>query len=225
MSTEPKPQNGPQDEDNLEGSFAEQIEADGALEAALNAAESAPTQGSAQESAAESGQLAALEEQLAQAKDQTLRALAELENYRRRAQKEREDAGKYAVSSFARDLLSVSDNLRRAIEAFPDDARQDTRVANLVEGIEATEKELLRSFDKHGIEKIEPLDLPFDPNFHEVMFEAAIPGKPGGMVIQVIEAGYVLNERLLRPARVGVSKADGSAGASAHPGGNLDTEA
>lgn len=211
MSTEPKPQD---EQDNIEGSFAEQIQADEELESALNAAESAPPQPENN-----------LAEELAAAKDQTLRALAELENYRRRAQKEREDAGKYAVSSFARDLLAVSDNLRRAIEAFPEDSKQDIRVANLIEGIEATEKELLRSFDKHGIQKIEPLDEPFDPNFHEVMFEAAVSGKPSGTVIQVIEAGYVLNDRLLRPARVGVSKNEGSAGAAAYPGGNIDTEA
>ncbi|HRQ61475.1 MAG TPA: nucleotide exchange factor GrpE [Alphaproteobacteria bacterium] len=217
MSNEPKPQ---EEHEAPEGSFAEQIEADEALESALNAAESAPDQAPAPENNS-----AALAEELAAAKDQTLRALAELENYRRRAQKEREDAGKYAVSSFARDLLNVSDNLRRAIEAFPEDAKQDIRVANLIEGIEATEKELLRSFEKHGIQKIEPMDVPFDPNFHEVMFEASVPGKPSGTVIQVIEAGYVLNDRLLRPARVGVSKSEGSAGAAAHPGGNLDTEA
>jgi molecular chaperone GrpE len=208
--------------DNIEGSFAEQIEADSELEDALNAAHQAPADAPA--SAGDAVKIAALEEQLALAKDQTLRALAELENYRRRAQKEREDAGKYAVSSFARDLLPVSDNLRRAIEAFPDDAKQDIRVANLIDGIEATEKELLKSFDKHGIEKIEPLDQPFNPNYHEVMFEANIPGKPGGTVIQVIEAGYVLNDRLLRPARVGVSKSEGGSSA-AYPGGNLDTEA
>lgn len=222
MSTE-RENNNPEhpETENTEGSFAEQIEADEALESALNATQE-PSQDAPVGDAAK---IAALEEQLALAKDQTLRALAELENYRRRAQKEREDAGKYAVSSFARDLLSVSDNLRRALEAFPEDARQDIRVANLIEGIEATEKDLLKTFDKHGIQKIEPLDAPFDPNFHEVMFEAAIPGKAGGVVIQVIEPGYVLNDRLLRPARVGVSKAEDGAGGTAYPGGNLDTEA
>lgn len=223
MSTERENNNPEQpEEDDLAGSFAEQIEADETLESALNAAhEAAPA-----ETPGDAVKIAALEEALASAKDQTLRALAELENYRRRAQKEREDAGKYAVSSFARDLLNVSDNLRRALEAFPDDARQDMRVASLLEGIEATEKELLKTFEKHGIEKIEPLDAPFDPNFHEVMFEASIPGKPGGTVIQVIEAGYVLNDRLLRPARVGVSKSESGSGPSpSHPGGTVDTEA
>lgn len=218
MSTEPKPE---EQDDNIEGSFAEQIEADSELESALNAVGDEPLGATDGDQA----KIMVLEEQLAQAKDQTLRALAEMENNRRRAQKEREDAGKYAVSSFARDLLAVSDNLRRAIEAFPDDARQDIRVANLIEGIEATEKELLKTFDKHGIQKIEPLDIPFDPHFHEVMFEASIPGKAGGMVIQVIEAGYILNDRLLRPARVGISKSDSGAGPSpSHPGGTLDTE-
>jgi molecular chaperone GrpE len=175
--------------------------------------------------------LEALKSELDQAKDQAMRAMAEAENTRRRAQKERADASKYAISGFAKDLLEVSDNLRRALEAVPSDLLDaEPRLKNLVDGIEATERTLLRNFEKHGIKKLEPVDEPFDPNFHEVMFEAPVPGKPAGTVMQVMEAGYMLHERLLRPARVGVVKDDGtgggpSAGGEAPPGGHIDTEA
>ncbi|MEZ5813145.1 MAG: nucleotide exchange factor GrpE [Alphaproteobacteria bacterium] len=176
--------------------------------------------------------LEALKSELDQAKDQAMRAMAEAENTRRRAQKERADASKYAISGFAKDLLEVSDNLRRALEAVPSDLLDaEPRLKNLVDGIEATERTLLRNFEKHGIKKLEPVDEPFDPNFHEVMFEAPVPGKPAGTVMQVMEAGYMLHERLLRPARVGVVKDDGTGGDSSAgggdlpPGGHIDTEA
>ena len=124
---------------------------------------------------------------------------------------------KYAITSFAKDLLSVSDNLRRALEAVPEEAKEGNDVLNnLLVGVEATERELLKIFEQKGVKKIEPLNEKFDPNFHEVMFEAPSSDVPEGVILQVIEAGYVLNDRLLRPARVGVSKgtpeapADGS---------------
>lgn len=171
----------------------------------------------------------AMQNELETAKEQAVRALAEAENTRRRAQKEREDATKYAVSSFAKDLLDVSDNLRRALEAVPTDLLDtQPQVKNLVDGIEATERTLLRTFEKHGIKKLEPLDELFDPNFHEVMFEAPAPGKPSGIVMQVIEPGYTLNDRLLKPARVGVTKDDGSpTSTQGDPpaGGHIDTKA
>ena len=152
-----------------------------------------------------------LEQELDRTKDQMIRALAETDNIRKRGLREREDAQKFAVSAFSRDLLSVADNLRRALAAVPAELAEATpEIKNLLSGIEATERELLKSFEKNGIQKIEPLDEKFDPNFHEVMFEAVIPSKPAGMIIQVIEAGYTLNGRLLRPARVGVSKGDAS---------------
>lgn len=170
-----------------------------------------------------------LQDELDTMKDQAARALAEAENTRRRARKEREDAGKYAISGFAKDLLDVSDNLRRALDAIPEDMLEsEPRLKNLVDGIEATERTLLKSFDKNGIEKLEPLDEPFNPNFHEVMFEAPVPGKAAGLVMQVVEPGYILNGRILRPARVGVTKDDGSGGGDTPPppaGGHLDTEA
>ncbi|MEM7679955.1 MAG: nucleotide exchange factor GrpE [Pseudomonadota bacterium] len=172
----------------------------------------------------------ALRTELDQTKDQAMRALAEAENARRRAQKDREEASKFAVSSFAKDLLSIADNLRRAIDAVPDDLKEDVRVENLIGGIEATERELLKTFEKNNIEKVEPVTgQAFDPNFHEVMFEAPGTGQPAGSIIEVIEVGYILNGRILRPARVGVAKDEGQAGAAPkndpEPGANIDTEA
>lgn len=155
--------------------------------------------------------IAALQEEVASAKDQTLRALAEAENIRKRAFREREDAAKYAIAGFARDLLDFADNFQRALGAIPEEARSDARVAAVVEGILAMEKDLFTTFEKHGIQKITPMDEMFNPNFHEAMFEAPGTGKPGGTIIQVIESGYILKDRLLRPARVGVAKNDEAA--------------
>jgi len=178
----------------------------------------------------QSEKISVLEEELDKAKDQMMRAVAEAENTRRLARKEREDAKKFGISGFARDLVDVADNLRRALEAVPEDLLEtEPRLKNLVEGIEATERELLRSFEKNGVEKIEPIDEPFDPNFHEVMFEAPGTGKQPGIIVQVIEVGYVLNGRILRPARVAVAKDDGQGGGGepppAEPGSQIDTEA
>lgn len=150
----------------------------------------------------------ALQAEADAAKDKMMRALADAENTRRRAVKDREDAGKYAVQNFARDMLAFSDNFHRAMGAIPPELAEDEKVAGVVAGLDAMDRELLSVFERHGIKKIEPLDEPFNPNFHEVMFEAPIPGKPGGIVIQVVEAGYVLNDRLLRAAKVGISKGE-----------------
>lgn len=170
-----------------------------------------------------------LRTELSQMKDQAMRALAEAENARTRARKDREEASKFAVSSFAKDLLSVADNLRRALDAIPAELlEQHDQVKNLVDGIEATEREMLRSFERNNIVKIDPKGQPFDPNFHEVLFEAPIPGTPAGTVIEVIETGYALNGRILRPARVGIAKDDGSGTAptgNTDPGSQIDTEA
>ncbi len=170
----------------------------------------------------------ALEEQIESMKDQMVRALAEAENTRKRAIKERQDATKYAISNFARDIINVADNLRRAIEAVPAEViKEFPQVKNLTQGIEATERELIRCFEKNGIGKLEPLDEKFDPHFHEVMFETPVPGKENGTIIQVIEPGYMINGRILRPARVGIAK---NADMPPPPEGtgsgyNLDTEA
>lgn len=165
--------------------------------------------------------LQALEAAAAQSNDQLLRTVAEMENLRKRFQREREDATKFAISGFAKDLLDVADTFRRALDAIPADLKADDKIKPLVEGIEATERNLLKSFEKNGIKRIEPLDEPFNPNFHEVMFEAPVAGKAAGVVIQVVEAGYVLNDRLLRAAKVGVAKGDGSEAPVHH----IDTQA
>jgi len=157
---------------------------------------------------------AKLEEELKQAKEQMMRAMAEAENIRKRAIKEREDAAQYSISAFAKDLLDFSDNFRRAIASVPEELKEsDDRIGNLITGIAAMEKELLNVFDKHGITKIEPMGEIFDPNFHEVMFEVPAPGSPAGTIMEIMDPGYILKGRLLRPARVGVAKdEDGSAG-------------
>ena len=140
-------------------------------------------------------------------KDQLLRTMAELENYRKRAEREREEMAKFAITSFARDLLSVSDNLRRALESVPvDHEKPEELLKTLLEGVEITEKELLTVFKKHGIEKIEPLGQSFDHHFHQAMFELEDQDQPVGTVVHVLQPGYSLNGRLLRPAMVGVSK-------------------
>ena len=160
--------------------------------------------------------LDSMQAELAEAKDRTMRALADAENTRRRAQKDREDAGKFAISSFARDLLDFSDNFKRALDAMPEDTPDAVRG-----GIEAMQREMLTTFERHGIKKIEPLDEMFDANFHEVMFEMPATDKPAGTIMQVIEAGYVLNERLLRAAKVGIAKAS----PDAPSGSGIDTQA
>jgi len=168
------------------------------------AAPAAEEQG-AEGSAAE--KIAALEAEVASLKDQLLRTLAETENIRRRAQREREDTAKYAVSSFAKDLVSVADNLRRAVEAVPPEQReQDEALKNLLVGIEATERQLHAAFERGGIKKMEALGEPFDPNFHQVVFEVENTGKPGGTIVQVLQDGYTIHGRLLREAMVGAAK-------------------
>jgi molecular chaperone GrpE len=149
------------------------------------------------------------EEQIADLKDRLLRAVAETENIRRRAEREREDTAKYAVTGFAKDLLNVADNLRRALQNLSDDVRaKDEAVAKLADGVELTERELLRVFEKHGIRVVEPQPgEKFDHNFHQAMFEVPNTDQPPGAIVTVMQAGYALKDRLLRPAMVGVAKA------------------
>ena len=149
----------------------------------------------------------ALEQELAEAKDRLLRALAETENVRRRAQREREDTLKYAISNFARDLLSPVDNLRRALDSVKEPEIDDPRAKSLLDGVAATERELLATFERHGLKRIDPKGERFDHNFHQAIFEAERPGAAPGTIIEVLQPGYVLHDRLLRPAMVGVAKA------------------
>jgi len=150
--------------------------------------------------------LAAVEAELADTKDRLLRALAETENVRRRFQREREDAQKYAISGFAKDLLSAVDNLRRALDAVPEAEVTDARTRSLLDGVAVTERELLAALERHGVRRIDPKGERFDHNFHQAIFEAERPGTPAGTVIEVLQPGYVLHDRLLRPAMVGVAK-------------------
>lgn len=150
--------------------------------------------------------LVALETELAEAKDRLLRALAEVENTRRRAQREREDLQKYAIAGFARDLLSPVDNLRRALDSVPEAEINDPKLRGLLDGVAATERELLAALERHGVKRIDPKGEKFDHNFHQAIFEAENSGQPAGTVVEVLQPGYVLHDRLLRPAMVGVAK-------------------
>lgn len=148
------------------------------------------------------------EDEALKLKDQLLRTMAELENVRKRTDREREDTAKYAISSFARDMLNVSDNLRRAIDAVPEGAADaDPALKALIEGVEITENELLNSLEKHGIKKIDPQPGDsFDHNVHQAMLEIPSTEHKPGTIAQVMQVGYVIHDRLLRPALVGVAK-------------------
>ena len=155
---------------------------------------------------AEHDRAAELERELAEAKQATLYARAEAENVRRRAEKEAQDARQYAVTSFARDVLSVADNLQRGLAAIPADAREDERFKGLLTGLEATGRELDAVFARHGITKIAAMGETLDPNRHQAMLE--VPSdQPPGTIVQEMQAGYMIKDRLLRPALVGVAKA------------------
>lgn len=154
-------------------------------------------------------ELAQLREENAELRDQALRAVAEAENTRRRLAREKEDMTRYAIAGFARDLLVTGDNLRRALEAVPPEARDaDPVLAAMVDGVAASEKELLSTFEKHGIAKLDPFGEKFDPHYHQAMFEVENSGQMPGTVVQVLQPGYVLNGRLLRPAMVAVAKGE-----------------
>lgn len=161
-------------------------------------------------------------------KDRALRVMAEMENLRRRTEKEVKDARQYAVSGFARDMLTVSDNLRRALEALPEDDRKnaDAGVASLIEGVEMIERDLLNQLEKNGVKKLDPEGQKFDPNFHQAMFEVPNTEVPNNTVVQVMQAGYVIGDRVLRPAMVGVSKGGPKdVAASAETGQTVDKNA
>jgi molecular chaperone GrpE len=150
--------------------------------------------------------VAALEAELVEHKDRLLRALAEAENTRRRAQRERDDATKYAISGFAKELLSAADNLRRALDSLPEAEVGDERTRSLLAGVAATERELLSVFERHDIRRIDPMGERFDHNLHQAIFEVERGDRPPGTIVEVLQPGYLLHDRLLRPAMVGVAK-------------------
>ena len=186
-----------------------------AEETAQEAADAAPEDAAeavrgAEQAAAEepsADPLAELQAQVAELKDQLLRALAETENLRRRSQREREDTARYAAAPFAKDMIEVADNLSRALEAVPAEAVEaDEHLKTLMTGVSMTEKALLSVFEKHHIKRIDPMGERMDPHSHEAMFEVPDPSQPPGTIVQVVRAGYRLHDRLLRAAQVGVAK-------------------
>ncbi|MEW9305735.1 nucleotide exchange factor GrpE [Labrys portucalensis] len=151
--------------------------------------------------------LTKLQAENAELKDRVLRAMAEIENVRRRGERELNDARQYAIAKFAGDMLGVADNMERALASVPAEAREtDAAVKALMEGVELTEKEMLRSLEKHGVKKLDPKGERFDPNFHQAMFEIPDPSVPNGTVAQVVQVGYSIGSRVLRPAMVGVAR-------------------
>lgn len=153
------------------------------------------------------------EEEIAKLKDQVLRSAAEVENIRKRAERDVADARKFAVTSFARDLLSVGENLQMALDNISDEARkEDENLNNLAKGVEMTAQELLRVFENYGITRINPKGERFDHNFHQAVAQIEDENHEPGTVVQVLQAGYVIKDRLLRPAMVTVSKGAGNSG-------------
>ena len=145
----------------------------------------------------------------AEYKDKLLRTLAEMENVRRRTEREVADSRLYGIAGFARDVLAVADNMHRALEAIGPELREqaDAKTKSLIEGVELTERELLKSLEKNGVRKFSPRGEKFDPNVHQAMYEVPAVDVPPGHVAQVVQAGYMIGERVLRPALVGVAKA------------------
>ncbi|AVT79213.1 nucleotide exchange factor GrpE [Rhodopseudomonas palustris] len=168
----------------------------------------------------EEGSNEALVREAADARDKMLRTLAEMENLRKRTQKEVADARTYGVTSFARDVLDIADNLQRALDAVPADARANAEpgLKALIEGVELTERSLLNALEKNGVKKFDPKGQKFDPNFQQAMYEVPDPSVPAGTVVQVVQAGFTIGDRVLRPALVGVAK--GGAKAAPSDGGS-----
>ena len=156
----------------------------------------------------EEGSVEALTKEAAEARDKMLRTLAEMENLRKRTAKEVTDARTYGISGFARDVLDIADNLQRALDAVPAEAKAsaDPGLKALIEGVELTERSLLNTLENNGVKKFDPAGEKFDPNFQQAMYEVPDPSVPAGTVVQVVQAGYTIGDRVLRPALVGVAK-------------------
>jgi molecular chaperone GrpE len=177
--------------------------AENTAEAVASAFEDAATQ-----NAAELDPLEVLKNENNELRDRFLRLAAEMDNLRRRTERDVKDAKSYSVAGFARDMLAVSDNLRRALDAVPTEKRAgaEATLETLLEGVEMTERAMLSALERHGVKKIEAEGQKFDPNFHQAMFEIPNPNVPNNTVVQVVQAGFVIGERVLRPAMVGVAK-------------------
>ncbi len=169
----------------------------------------------------EPGSAEAFAREAADLRDRMLRTLAEMENLRKRTAKEVSDARSYGITGFARDVLDIADNLQRALDAVPSETRElaDPMLKTLIEGVELTERSLLSALEKNGVRKFDPTGEKFNPNFQQAMYEVPDPSVPAGTVVQVVQAGYTIGERVLRPALVGVSKG-GAKAAPAPANGN-----
>src|ERR1700677_793555 len=164
-------------------------------------------------------QIAALQAENADLKDRMLRAMADAENTRRRAERDKTDASQYAVTRFARDILSVADNLKRALEHYPAEARAAAtpQVKAVIEGVEATERHLIATLERHGVKPIDTSSGRFDPNLHQAIAQVPGEGRPAGAIVHVVEPGYVIGDRLLRPAMATAAGGDSGAAPSAGP--------
>jgi molecular chaperone GrpE len=164
----------------------------------------------------EEGSVEAFAKEAADARDKMLRTLAEMENLRKRTAREVSDARTYGISGFARDVLDIADNLQRALDAVPAEARAaaDPGLKALIEGVELTERSLHNALEKNGVRKFDPAGEKFDPNVHQAMYEVPDPSVPVGTIAQVIQSGYMIGDRVLRPALVGVAKGGAKAAAS-----------
>ena len=164
----------------------------------------------------EEGSTEALAKEAAEARDKMLRTLAEMENLRKRTAREVADARTYGISGFARDVLDIADNLQRALDAVPAEAKAaaDPGLKALIEGVELTERSLHNALEKNGVRKFDPAGEKFDPNVHQAMYEVPDPSVPAGTIAQVIQSGYMIGDRVLRPALVGVAKGGVKAAAS-----------
>jgi molecular chaperone GrpE len=164
----------------------------------------------------EVGSAEELAREAAESRDKMLRTLADMENLRKRTAKEVADARSYGIQNFARDVLDIADNLQRALDAVPPDTREaaDPGIKALIEGVALTERSLLNALEKNGVKKFDPSGEKFDPNFQQAMYEVPDSSVPAGTVVQVVQAGYTIGERVLRPALVAVSKGGAKAAAS-----------
>jgi len=173
-------------------------------------------------SVAPEDEINALKSEIAALKDRALRAMADADNVRKRSERERQEATQYAVTKFARDLLSVADNLTRAIAAMSGDAREsaDDSVKGVIAGVEATERELQATLQRHGVKQIQAQGARFDPHLHQAIAEVPGSGQLPGTIVDVVQTGYIIGDRLLRPSMVTVAKAEGASSGN----GRVDTK-
>lgn len=167
--------------------------------------------------------LAAKDAQLEAANEKVLRAMAEIENMRKRVEREKEEIGKYAITKLARDIVLVADNFERAIQSVPEEARIDNpALTSLIEGVSLTEREFLNTLERHGVRRVAPQGEPFNPHLHQAVMEQSNPDVPSGTVLQVFQVGYLIEDRLIRPAMVAVSTGGPKVAKPANGNGNTN---